>query len=496
MWWIWGMLACKAPTNSPVDSSPGSSTSETATTPTEPTGRTDTGSTQPGDFCDVPLVDADAPAVVFDRPPKNLIVLSIDTLRRDYVDFYNCHGDGVSRMPFLSTILGQSVTLEDVQQCSNWTFPSTNCTLSGTLLEEMAHVPRAGLDGRPVPDGQRTLARILSDAGFFTGFVWSNGWFYRIANPRLPLEDQLTGNSQGYQVLENGGGALSVGDAGVAMMREALAGPDAPERWLMHLHFIEPHDLYTAPDELMPELSSLPSVPVDFRSGPSFHEAQADYDGLSDADKALYRQHFQLHYTGDLRMLDSRLQQVWARLDDEGLLDDALVVIWTDHGESFWERGPQAHGWRMGAEENDAILAFWHPDLEPARIVGPSHAIDFLPTTLAALGLPVPGDLQGVRAGTAPDDRVRYSATSNIISYRYQSVTRDGLKLIVGWDGSAALHDRNTDRKELTDILASNPKAAGELWSLLRPRVTMLQALIPEGQQPDLAELDDKLGSP
>jgi len=496
MWWMLGIWACQAPMGPDTEPSTTGSTAETGGTETQPPwGSTDTGASAV-EPCDVPLVEADGPALELSRPPKRLVVLSIDTLRRDFVDFYTCGEDEIVRMPFLTSLLAQSVSLEDVQQCSNWTYPSTNCTLSGTLLEEMDHVPRGGLDGRPVPEGQRTLAALLRDAGFATGLVFSNGWFHRLANPELTEAQQLTGNSQGYQRIRKAGGALSVVDAGVALMDELRRQPGASDRWLLHLHFIEPHDLYVAPDEFVPEVDALPSIPVNFRSRASFGSAQSTFGTLSPSRQELYREHFQLRYSGDLRQLDQRLRTVWTTLGEAGLLEDTLVAIWTDHGEAFWERGPQAHGWRLGAEENDAILAFWHPELEPVRVAGPHHAIDFLPTVLAALGRPVPADLAGVRAGLAEPDRARFTATSNIVGARFQAVTRDDVKLTVGWDGTATLHDRAIDRRELTDRFDPQDPRVGELWGLLRPRVEMLEARIPEGPRVDWAQLDERLGTP
>ncbi len=476
MWWFSVMVAC------PSSEGDLGGSDDAPTAPDTP--GLDTGAVEP---CAVPRTLPAGPAVRLERPPKNVLVLSIDTLRRDYVDFYDCPEPTVSRMPFLTSLLAASVSVEDVQQCSNWTFPSTNCTLSGTLIEEMAHVPRFGPQGRPVPDGQRTMATLLRDAGFFTGLVHSNGWFDRIVDERHP-DDELTGNAQGYARRVRAGGALSVGDAGVNMMRDALA--EGADRWLLHLHFIEPHDLYLAPDSLIPELAELPPIPVAFRSRQSFVEAQSIWPSLSPEEQALYRDHFQLRYTGDLRLLDGRMQTVWAQLQDEGLLDDTLVVIWTDHGEAFWERGHQAHGWRLGAEETDALLAFWHPALEPVRVEGPYHAIDFLPTTVAALGLPVPDDLRGVEVGTAAPDRVRFAATSNIVYRRFQSVTQGGLKLTVGWDGTATLHDRDVDPREVDDRFAPTDPRVAALWSLLEPRVRMLEARIPEGQRVEWAALE------
>ncbi|MEM6930261.1 MAG: sulfatase-like hydrolase/transferase, partial [Myxococcota bacterium] len=68
-----------------------------------------------------------APIEFYGRRPKNLIMLSIDTFRKDHL---GAHGD-LGLTPFLDEIAAQGVVLEDHHQCSNWTFASTTCTVAG-----------------------------------------------------------------------------------------------------------------------------------------------------------------------------------------------------------------------------------------------------------------------------------------------------------------------------------------------------------------------------
>ncbi|HHO51362.1 MAG TPA: hypothetical protein ENK18_10920 [Deltaproteobacteria bacterium] len=391
----------------------------------------------------------------------------MDTTRRQYIDRYS--DDGVVRMPFLTSLLEQGVVLDDHQQCASWTFPSTNCTLSGTLLEEMEHVPRFGASGSPVPEGQRTISGLLRDQGFHTILVSSNGWL-----------DPADGNAQGYTDFRFEGGAASVFDGGLSMLEDALA-EQQPERWMMHLHFIEPHDAYNPPSRLMPELEELD--PIDYDPGTQWgHDSiKADYPGLPTEEQELIKQHLQIRYTGELRWLDEQLEDGWRELEKRGLLDDTLVVFWTDHGEAFWERGRQAHAWFLGAEENDALLGFWHRDLQPRSWSGPTHSVDLMPTVLQALGITPPDDLAGEIIGLAPEDRIRFTAVDGFIGV-YQAVTVEGWKLQIGWDGSVGLWDRNTDRMETRDLYVPGHPKFNELWPLLRERVLLMEPLVPEHQ--------------
>ena len=55
-------------------------------------------------------------------------------------------------------------------------------------------------------------------------------------------------------------------------------------------------------------------------------------------------------------------------------------------------------------------------------------------------------------------------------------------KLLYGWSGIVRLWNLRDDPAELVDLSASEPDRFDELWALLSPRVTLMQALVPEEQ--------------
>ena len=60
--------------------------------------------------------------------PKNLLFISIDTLRRDHL---GAHGD-LGLTPFLDRLADEGVVMQDHMQCSNWTYGAITCTLLGS----------------------------------------------------------------------------------------------------------------------------------------------------------------------------------------------------------------------------------------------------------------------------------------------------------------------------------------------------------------------------
>ncbi len=399
---------------------------------------------------------ADDPLVVFDgAPPRHVLMLSLDTLRVDHVV--------PEHMPWLSWWLEGAVWLRDHQQCSSWTYASTVCTLNGVNNEENGFLPKLSVDTRqPVPEGQETLAVHLQRAGFSTYLVSGNEWLSDVWN-----------NAQGYEHVEPpvGHTITNLGRTGRDLVKASGA-----ERWFLHLHGVEPHVPYNPPADY---LQGIPEVPWDVASQPAHYEATALWPELTDEEQAELEANLRARYAADVRFLDDQLKGLWADLQADGLLDDTLVVVWTDHGEQFWERGQQSHAWQLAAEENDGLLAFWWPGVEAVAHDGPTHAVDLVPTLLSALELPPPARTSGVVVGTEDRRRTRFAAVSARQGV-VQTVTRDGWKLQFNWNGNLKLWHRAADRRELGDLAASEPDKVAELWVQLEPHVRLLEPLVPE----------------
>lgn len=396
--------------------------------------------------------------------PRNLLMISIDTLRRDHLQRYAVRGAG--HMPWLSAWLSEAVVFDDHQQCSSWTYASTVCTLSGRHNADNGFLPKLTNDLRePVPEGQVTLATQLRDAGFSTLLVSPNPWLSEVWN-----------NAQGYEIApELGGGTITaLGSVGLGLLDGVLAEASPPERWFLHLHAVEPHIPYNPPTEY---LKDVPEVPWDMTTQVAHYETTVQWPHLSSAERAQLEAALRARYAAELAYLDDQLATLWDRLLSAGLLEDTLVVLWSDHGEQFWEHDEQSHAWGLAAEENDAVMAVWAPDLvAPVAWTGPTHATDLVPTVLHALGLPPPAATNGYVVGTAPAGRPRFAMVSGR-GGTVQAVTSAGWKLEYNWSGTVRMWHRPTDPEETRDLFVPWMPIAGELWRLLSRRVALLEPL-------------------
>lgn len=123
--WLWAGLGCMAPSagGPSLPSTTATDTASSTVTATEASGDTGTGPTT--------AAVGESALAFLGAPPRHLLMISIDTLRRDQLTRYGGHGN----MPFLDGLLDEGVALDDHVACSNWTLHSTVCAMTGTYPE-------------------------------------------------------------------------------------------------------------------------------------------------------------------------------------------------------------------------------------------------------------------------------------------------------------------------------------------------------------------------
>jgi arylsulfatase A-like enzyme len=402
-------------------------------------------------------------AVVLGRTPRNVLVVSLDTTRRDRLDFFGEH----DTTPSLDALFSDGVILEDHRSCSNWTAPSAYCAQSGNFQLDEGVWPTAlnpnERDTRvPWPPAEApTLASILTGAGFETTLVTTNSMFSSL----------MVGGGYGFQtevrlLAQNGG---PVTDAALMEAKRLVANG---KPWYFHVHFLDPHESYDAPQSYWsdPDLGcpwDVSIVEVQRRLAGGDLWTGLDEKGRAQARACLFNV-----YEGELRSWDEELERLWVELDRDGLLDDTLVVFWTDHGQSFGEHDDQFnHGKTLYDTENRATAAFWAKDIVRGRWTGPTTHEDLAPTILKALDVPL-GRHSGIVVGHASEDRVRVSF-DYLVGYSIPliSAVQEDRKLMYAWDGTKHLYDLRSDVDEEVDLYDPSDPDVVRLWETLQPIV-------------------------
>ncbi|MCP4810854.1 MAG: sulfatase-like hydrolase/transferase, partial [Proteobacteria bacterium] len=229
--------------------------------------------------------------------------------------------------PNLDALLTRGLVLDDHRSCSNWTFPSMICGLAGSGPIELEFAPVATPTESPadLPDSLSMMGDLLRDKGYASqGIITSpflspdfNGqrWDQAIFNIDFTGEEIVTLMLEQAERLEATGG-----------------------HWALHGHFMDPHAPFAPPEEYI-DLSGLDEVAWDLSTEVGMEGMREGWDELTEDERQNALETIDRLYSADVRYLDDQLGILMAGLEKLGVLDDAYVLVFSDHGEQFMEHG-------------------------------------------------------------------------------------------------------------------------------------------------------------
>jgi arylsulfatase A-like enzyme len=311
----------------------------------------------PGDWDRRPPGSADDIAKLRDRADLNVLFVLIDTLRADRLGSYGYHRD---TSPVLDELAGTGARFERHLAQSSW----TKCSMAS--LWTGLYPTRSGITrfDDVIPGEARLPAEILKQAGFRTAGIYRNGWVSptfgfdqgfevymrptpRPVPPRVRLENPT--------VKERG----TDEDAVVAALE--FLRIHGGERWFLYLHLMDVHEY------------------------------------LYDEETALFGGSYSDIYDNSIRWVDRVIGVLVEHLAEGGYFEKTLVVITSDHGEAFRERGFEGHARKVYRETTEVPFFLVFPfRLEPGVVVETrTRNVDVWPTLLDLLGLEAPAGTDG-----------------------------------------------------------------------------------------------------
>jgi uncharacterized sulfatase len=148
-----------------------------------------------------------------------------------------------------------------------------------------------------------------------------------------------------------------------------------------------------------------------------------------------------------------------------GLIDNTVIVITSDHGESLGERRAVGHN-NIYDVQLKVPLIIALPSGRARAIETPVQSVDILPTLLGILGVDSPAGLPGVDLTTrldeaGEDNRVRLSQNASGTS----TTVYEGKHwaLMVKQGKLRALYDLRVDPHQLNDLQHEQPAVAARL---------------------------------
>lgn len=318
-----------------------------------------------------------------ERPRPDIILVSIDSLRADHVGSY---GYPRETTPFMDRLASEGVRFENAISTTSWTLPSHAALFSG--LYDSTHGLIA--DNQRLSQSVLTLAEVLRDGGYRTAGFFGG-----------PFLHPTFGLDQGFDVYRNCMSSAA-GPLSGQEVREGLELDRVPShaditsprtleevtRWadsagtrpyFLFLHLWDVHYDYIPPKEYV-ELFD-PDYEGDL-TGENFSTNPAISAQMPRRDL----EHLIALYDGEIRFTDDHLRLVFEVLESRGLLDNALTVITSDHGEEFFEHGGKGHRRTLFEEMiRVPLLVHWPGRVGPGIVVEDQvRLIDIMPTLAAA----------------------------------------------------------------------------------------------------------------
>jgi choline-sulfatase len=166
---------------------------------------------------------------------------------------------------------------------------------------------------------------------------------------------------------------------------------------------------------------------------------------------------------------DSQVGRVLDALDEAGLAEDTIVVLWGDHGWHLGEKGITGKNtlWDRGTK---VPLIFAGPGVKSGQRCGqPAELLDLYPTLIELTGVPARSDLDGISLSPQLKDASTKRERPAITSHNQGShgVRTERWRYIRYADGSEELYDMRKDPQEWTN-LAGKPESAPVIADLAK----------------------------
>lgn len=316
-----------------------------------------------------------------------IIFISLDTLRAKRLGSY---GYRLPTSPYIDHIASQGALFESAYASDIPTEVAHTSIFTGNVGLTTGVVSH-GSPSTYLPKEYDWLPAILRKAGYTTAAVDNmynlKEWFAR-----------------GYQYYMNSVGKTRwIDGQAINKLAKPWIKEHKDEDFFLFLHYWDPHTPYLPPKEYIPSFydsNKDPYDPTNKSMEPAFnHPAYPffkyhHYDLLGKITDVNY---VNALYDAEIRYLDDLLKDLDEFLNNEGIQEDTLLVLFGDHGESLTEH--DIYWDHCGLYEETVhipVIIRW-PGHIPAgvRISNLVQHVDIMPTILESLGLETPKNIDG-----------------------------------------------------------------------------------------------------
>lgn len=284
------------------------------------------------------------------KPPGyNILLITIDTIRPDRL---SCYSQEYLQTVHIDSLAKKGAVFARAFAHNPMTLPShVNILLGTTPLYHGVH----DNSNFVVSEKFLTLAEYLKSEGYSTSSVVG----------AFPLDSRF-GLSQGFDIYDDSYPSKPFSHFFYAERKAELVIDRSLEwlkkqtsKWFSWIHIWDPHQPYLPPEPF----------------------------------KSTFKNDL---YSGEAAYVDFELGKLFGYLERNGLMQNTVIILTGDHGESLHEHGESTHGYFAYNSTLWIPLIIAGPGIRPSRIDDYVSHVDIFPTVCDILNLEKPSFLQGV----------------------------------------------------------------------------------------------------
>jgi choline-sulfatase len=399
------------------------------------------------------------------REKTNVILISIDTLRKDHCSI---HGYPKDTTPVLRKLASKGILFDSAYSPTAETGPS-HATMFTSLYPITHRVIKNGIN---LTSSNHTIAEYLDKFGYQTAavvgsfvldskFGFAQGFSFYEDNFTMERSSQKL-TEWATRKVENGFDQPASDTSKKAI--EWLQKNQASQRpFFLFVHYYDPHDPYVAPQPFASRYAPQKKNPLqlDTRIG---------------------------QYDAEIAYTDYEIGNIVKTLEWMGHIDDTMIVITSDHGEGLGQHGHLGHTINLYEElVRVPLLFYWPKHIPRDRIINaPVELVDLMPTIFDLIGITddefpfqgqnlSPAILNNITLNkNRPIFLHRRHYNNKVVSKTWLNGEKFGIrvgkyKYIVGKDeNTTELFDLSLDPNELSNLHDLFPERSAELETRLQ----------------------------
>lgn len=389
-----------------------------------------------------------------EAPKPSIILIAVDTLRADAL---GCYGASKSATPRMDEWAKDAVLFKYAYTQSPWTLPAFASLF--TAAYPSSHDAGGQEDPTkevgqksfyPIRKGHILAAQSFKKYGYQTAAYVNNIFLKGNLGFSLGFDHFDFYPSKVRKIRR----ANKVSDLAIEWL-QSRENPETP--CLLFLHYFDPHFAYMPPPEFRDKFDGKLSKRILSIDHPEL--IRRGEVKLDDADKENLRN----LYLGEVAYTDHEVGRLLDHLRISGLMEKSVVIIFSDHGEEFWDHDGFEHGHCQFEEVVHVPMMIRFPEKEHAGLAveEPVRLMDLMPTLHDLCDMTQPSTFEGVSFlplvnGSGPAYDVPFLFENCLYGNEKKAIRYKDLKLIMDMNTKdALLFDLAADPLEKNDIAES-----------------------------------------